>query len=143
MFFEVCLLSFGLFAGSELFKKIKPTAKKEPYPPGRLKKRHNKKFENRPSDKISIRRPKETGENKNRSDIDRDYVAFRTALETLTEEVSLLREEIVNLQKTETEIPAKMIPPVINEPAENSEHPDKWPIFKQIIEDNIKLRKMP
>ena len=125
MFFEVCFLSFGLFAGSELFKKIKPTARKEPYQSGRLKKRHNKKFQNRPSDKISIRRPAKTGEIKNLSDIDEDYTAFRTALETLTEEVSLLREEIANLQKTKSEIPAKMIQPVINELSESSGHPDK------------------
>ena len=78
MFFEVCLLSFGLFAGSELFKKIKPEAKKEPYLPGRLKKRHNKKFENRPSDKISIRNPAKTDEIKNRSDIDSRSKSFLT-----------------------------------------------------------------
>ncbi len=114
MFFEVCLLSFGLFAGSELCKKIKQTARKEPYPPIRLKKRHNKKFEKRPSDKISIRRSAETAEIKKISAIDGDYAEFRAALETLTKEVSLLRKEIAKLQKTETEITAKMIQPVTN-----------------------------
>ena len=142
MFFEVCLLSFGLFAGSELFKKVKPTAKKKLYPPGRLKKRHNKKPGNQPLYKISIRKPQETGEIKNCSDIYEDYVAFRTALEALTEEISLLREEIIKLQKAKPEIPVKMIQPALNASAESSEGPDKSSIFKQIIEDNIKLREM-
>ncbi len=142
MFFEVCLVSFGLFAGSELVKKIRCIVRNEPYRPSRLKIHHNKEFQNQPSDKTSIRWQEKTAEIKNISDIDGKYTDIRTALDTLTAEVSQMREELAKLQKTKTEIPVKMIQAVINEPSEGSGYHDKSLIFKQIIEDNVKLRNV-
>ncbi len=138
MFFFFFLISFGLFAGSELCKKIKLIFKDEVYQSNQLKLHHNKEFQNQPSYKISIRGHEKTAE----ININGDCTDIITVLEALTTEVSMLREELAKLQKTKTEIPAKMIQPVINEPSESLEHSDKSSIFKQIIEDNVKLREM-
>ena len=141
MFFEVCIISFGLFSCSELYKKIKLKFQNEPRQPSSKKKYDDKKVQNEPLDRISIRVQEKVGEITNVSCVNENHTDIRTALGNLTTEVHLLRKEIVKFQKANTKITAKVIEHFGNDPSENARYPDKSSIFKQIIKDNIELRE--
>ncbi|MDM8523071.1 response regulator [Desulfococcaceae bacterium HSG8] len=81
-----------------------------------------------------------TGENKNlRAETD----AMKIKKQELLRELEKLRKETAGLKKAGFNIPLKdvSLSALINEAARRSDDPAKVPIFKQIIEDNVKLRR--
>ncbi len=68
-----------------------------------------------------------------------------TEKQELLLEVSRLRKKVSELRKADTHIPLRDISlsSLINEMAKRPDNPSKMPIFKRIIEDNMRLREEP
>lgn len=121
MFFEVCLLSLGLFTGSELYKKIEssfgdksnrsPQKKKEPLMRSRA-------VAGSP-----------VPENKE----------FRSALDSLTQEVSQLRQDFSEYVNTTKKPPVQT--GAVSPPMRQQESVLPSSIFEKLIEENVTLRK--
>ena len=117
MFFEVCLLSFGLFAGSELYKKIESSFEGKPHNCGLRKKQEQ------PVSSAEIREQAEVS----------------AALESLTQEVAELRKDFADYlaANNEDSVGRQEVPPLASKrrPAPGSS------IFDKLIEENVTLRK--
>jgi hypothetical protein len=127
MFLEVCLLSLGLFTGSELYKKIESSFGGESHNCGLRKKQEQP---------VPCAETQERGKTENSSA--QEHAEFSSALESLTEEVSRLREDFSEyiavdkhpVRNSESSPPA----------AEQSPVP-RSSIFEKLIKENVTLRE--
>ena len=118
MFFEVCLLSLGLFAGSELYKKIESSFEGKPHNCGLRKKQEQ---------------PVPSADTREQTEVN-------AALEALTQEVSKLRKDFADYRAAnKKEIPVRNseVPPAA---AQQATAP-RASIFEKLIEENVTLRK--
>ncbi len=132
MFFEVCLLSLGLFTGSELYKKIEASFGGKPQNCGLRKKNEQ-----------PVRSAETQGSGKAESSFTPEQAEVSSALEALTQEVSGLRDDFA-------EYLAVNKGAVNKHPVKNSEAPPtatpqspvpRSSIFEKLIKENVTLRE--
>ncbi|MCI5150068.1 MAG: hypothetical protein D3916_11885 [Candidatus Electrothrix sp. MAN1_4] len=120
MFIEVCLISFGLFGGSELYKKIKQSSGE---------KRHT----------CGLRRKQEEPVGPATSNSTQEPTEFSSALESLTLEVSRLRQDFSTYMSASKENPDKAAE--VSQPTVQQESISRPSIFEKLIEENVNLRQ--
>ena len=120
MFIEVCLISFGLFGGSELYKKITQSSGNKQHICGL---RRNQQEPAPPAENSSAQ----------------GYTEFSSALESLTQEVSRLREDFSEYLSTSKESSGQAAE--VSQPTVQQESISRPSIFEKLIEENIHLRK--
>lgn len=127
MFFEVCLLSLGLFAGSELYKKFEPSAGEKLHNCGLRKKQEQPVFSPASRDKENVERGAV-----------RNHTEFSAALEALTQEVAGLRKDFTDYLAANKEDASgrKELSPAASK-RDTASSPS---IFKKLIEENVTLR---
>ena len=137
MFLEVCLLSLGLFTGSELYKKIEASFGGKPHNCG-LRKKHEQPV-----------RSAEAQENgKIKRSFTPEQAEVSSALEALTQEVSGLRDDFAEYLAVNKGAVNKAA--VDKYPVRNSEAPPATAqqstvphssIFEKLIKENVTLRE--
>ncbi len=120
MFIEVCLISLGLFTGSELYKKVTSPYGGKP---------HN----------CGLRRKQEEAVRPAESSSAQEYTEFSSALESLTQEVSKLREDFSEYMSASKESPGKAAE--VLQPTVQQESVSRPSIFEKLIEENVNLRQ--
>ncbi|MCI5115328.1 MAG: hypothetical protein D3921_13655 [Candidatus Electrothrix sp. AW1] len=121
MFIEVCLLSLGVFTGSELYKTIAH------------KRNHTQQKKEEPEiPSLSTQ---------NNSTLERRELS--SALESLTQEVVELRTDLSNYINANKEPPvqAGAVAPSSQQATQQQESSLPSSIFEKLIEENISLRK--
>jgi len=132
MFLEVCLLSLGVFTGSELYKKIEASFGGKPHNCGLQKKQEQ-----------SVRSAEAQENGKIKRSFTPEQAEVSSALEALTQEVSGLRDDFA-------EYLAVNKGAVNKHPVKNSEPPSsatqqspvpRSSIFEKLIKENVILRE--